>query len=61
MGIKVKARQTKQAVGSSTGKYCFIMQAEIYSALKQEKDIPKEEAEKSKKYEQNNTAKNKNL
>lgn len=39
MGIKVKARQTKLTVGPSAGKYRFIMQAEIYSALKQEKVI----------------------
>lgn len=39
MGIKVKARQTKLAVGSSKGEYRFIMQAEIYSTLKQEKVV----------------------
>lgn len=39
MGIKVKARQTKLSVGPSAGKYRFIMQAEIYSTLKQEKVI----------------------
>lgn len=39
MGIKVKARQTKLAVGPSKGEYRFIMQAEIYSTLKQEKVI----------------------
>ncbi len=39
MGIKVKARQTKLAVGPSKGQYRFIMQAEIYSTLKQEKVI----------------------
>lgn len=37
MGIKVKARQTKLTVGPSAGQYRFIMQAEIYSTLKQEK------------------------
>lgn len=39
MGIKVKARQTKLAVGPSKGEYRFIMQAEIYSTLKQEKVV----------------------
>ena len=39
MGIKVKARQTKLSVGPSKGEYRFIMQAEIYSTLKQEKVI----------------------
>ena len=39
MGIKVKARQTKLTVGPSAGQYRFIMQAEIYSTLKQEKVI----------------------
>lgn len=39
MGIKVKARQTKLAVGPSKGEYRFIMQAEIYSTLKQEKIV----------------------
>lgn len=39
MGIKVKARQTKLSVGPSAGKYRFVMQAEIYSTLKQEKVI----------------------
>lgn len=39
MGIKVKARQTKLLVGPSKGEYRFIMQAEIYSTLKQEKVI----------------------
>ena len=39
MGIKVKARQTKLTVGPSKGQYRFIMQAEIYSTLKQEKVI----------------------
>mgnify|MGYP000993911417 CR=1 FL=1 len=39
MGIKVKARQTKLMVGPSAGQYRFIMQAEIYSTLKQEKVI----------------------
>lgn len=39
MGIKVKARQTKLTVGPSKGEYRFIMQAEIYSTLKQEKVI----------------------
>ena len=37
MGIKVKARQTKLTVGPSKGEYRFIMQAEIYSTLKQDK------------------------
>ena len=41
MGIKVKARQTKLSVGPSKGEYRFIMQAEIYSTLKQEKSYPK--------------------
>ena len=39
MGIKVKARQTKLTVGPSKGEYRFIMQAEIYSTLKQDKVI----------------------
>lgn len=39
MGIRVKARQTKLMVGPSKGQYRFIMQAEIYSTLKQEKVI----------------------
>ena len=39
MGIKVKARQTKLTVGPSAGQYRFIMQAEIYSTLKQDKVI----------------------
>ena len=39
MSIKVKARQTKLSVGPSAGKYRFIMQAEIYSALKEDKVI----------------------
>lgn len=39
MGIKVKARQTKLKVGPSAGQYRFIMQAEIYSTLKQDKVI----------------------
>ena len=39
MGIKVKARQTKLTVGPSKGEYSFIMQAEIYSTLKQDKVI----------------------
>lgn len=39
MGIKVKARQTKLTVGPSKGEYRFIMQAEIYSTLKQEKVV----------------------
>lgn len=39
MGIKVKARQTKLSVGPSAGKYRFVMQAEIYSSLKQDKVI----------------------
>lgn len=39
MGLKVKARQTKLAVGPSAGQYRFIMQAEIYSTLKQDKVI----------------------
>lgn len=39
MGIKVKARQIKLAVGPSKGEYRFIMQAEIYSTLKQEKVV----------------------
>lgn len=39
MSIKVKARQSKLTVGPSAGKYRFVMQAEIYSTLKQEKVI----------------------
>lgn len=39
MSIKVKARQTKLAVGPSAGKYRFVMQAEIYSQLKEDKVI----------------------
>ena len=39
MGIKVKARQTKLTVGPSKGEYRFIIQAEIYSTLKQDKVI----------------------
>lgn len=39
MGLKVKARQTKLTVGPSAGQYRFILQAEIYSTLKQEKVI----------------------
>lgn len=39
MSIKVKARQTKLSIGPSAGKYRFIMQAEIYSALKEDKVI----------------------
>lgn len=39
MSIKVKARQTKLTVGPAAGKYRFIMQAEIYSTLKQDKVI----------------------
>jgi len=39
MGIKVKARQAKLTVGPSKGQYRFIMQAEIYSTLKQEKVV----------------------
>ena len=39
MGIKVKARQTKLAIGPSAGQYRFIMIADIYSTLKPEKVI----------------------
>lgn len=39
MSIKVKARQTKLTVGPQSGQYRFIMQAEIYSTLKQDKVI----------------------
>ena len=39
MGIKVKARQTKLAVGPSAGQYRFVMIADIYSTLKPEKVI----------------------
>lgn len=39
MGINVKARETKLTVGPSQGQYRFIMQAEIYSTLKQDKVI----------------------
>lgn len=39
MGIKVKARQMKLAVGPSAGQYRFIMLADIYSTLKEDKVI----------------------
>lgn len=39
MAIKVKARQTKINIGPSAGKYLFVMQAEIYSQLKEDKVI----------------------
>lgn len=39
MGIKVKARQTKLAIGPSAGQYRFVMIADIYSTLKPEKVI----------------------
>lgn len=39
MTIKVKARQTKINIGPSAGKYLFVMQAEIYSQLKEDKVI----------------------
>lgn len=39
MSIKVKARQTKMTVGPATGQYRFIMIADIYSTLKEDKVI----------------------
>ena len=39
MAIKVKARQTKINIGPSAGKYLFVMQAEIYNLLKEDKVI----------------------
>lgn len=39
MGIKVKARQMRLAVGPSAGQYRFIMLADIYSTLKEDKVI----------------------
>ena len=39
MAIKVKARQTKLAVGPSKGQYRFVMSAEIYSTLKEDKVV----------------------
>ena len=42
MAIKVKARQTKLAVGPSKGQYRFVMSAEIYSTLKEDKVVSEE-------------------
>ena len=39
MAIKVKARQTKLAVGPSKGQYRFVMSAEIDSTLKEDKVV----------------------
>ena len=39
MAIKVKARQKKINIGPSAGKYLFVMQAEIYNLLKEDKVI----------------------
>ena len=39
MAIKVKARQSKINIGPSAGKYLFVMQAEIYNLLKEDKVI----------------------